>query len=216
VTASRPSLWDRYALPFLVEKACRSHSILDERRRAIPRAHGRVLEIGIGSGLNLAFYEHGRVTSLVGIDPSEELLSRARVRAGQRPGLSIDLVRASAESLPFDSASFDSAVTTYTLCSVDDPARALVEIRRVLAPGAELIFVEHGLAPDPGPRRWQARITPLWRKVGGNCHLDRDVPSAMRDAGFALDELHASYTEDSPRWLSYTFEGVARASPIDG
>jgi ubiquinone/menaquinone biosynthesis C-methylase UbiE len=210
VSLPRASFWDRHVLPFLVEKACRSHVILDERRRSIPRASGRVLEVGVGSGLNLAFYDASRATRVTGLDPSAELLARARERASARGDLAVDLVRAVAESLPFDDASFDCAVTTYTLCSVDDPARALAEIRRVLAPGAPLHFVEHGLAPDAGPAAWQSRITPMWRRVGGNCHLDRDLPRALRDAGFTIAEMSAQYTEDSPRWLSYTFEGVAR------
>jgi ubiquinone/menaquinone biosynthesis C-methylase UbiE len=201
------TLWADHVLPFLVEKACRSAAILDARRRWIPRAHGEVLELGVGSGLNLAFYDAARVTRVTGIDPSAALLARARPRAAQA-AVAVELVEAAAERLPFAAASFDSAVVTYTLCSVDDPRRALAEVRRVLRPGGALIFVEHGLAPDAATRRWQRGLTPLWRRVGGGCRLDRDVPAALRDAGYGADDVHEGYREGAS-WLSYTYEGTA-------
>lgn len=202
------SLWSERVLPLLVEKACRSSTILDERRRWIPRAHGNVLELGVGSGLNLAFYDAARVAKVTGIDPSQPLLARARTRAAQAP-VPVELVEATAELLPFDARSFDSAVVTYSLCSVDDPARALAEVRRVLRPGGDLVFVEHGLAPDARTRRWQHGLTPIWRRLGGGCRLDRDVSAILRDAGYHLDELIAAYSE-GVRWLSFTSQGIAR------
>ncbi len=201
------SLWSRYALPRIVESACKSREILDERRRWVPRAHGRVLEIGVGSGLNLAFYDPDAVRAVTGIDPSSELLATAGRRA-RDARVPVELVRAPAEELPFPDASFDSALVTYTLCSVDDPLRALSEIARVLAPSGELLFVEHGLAPDADVVRWQRRITPAWRRLGGGCRLDRDLPAELDAAGFDAD-LSAAYGE-GPRWLSYTFQGSAR------
>lgn len=201
-------LWADRVLPFLVEKACRSRAILDERKRWVPRAHGEVLELGVGSGLNLAFYDRDRVERVTGIDPSAALLDRARPRASEAP-VAVELVRAPAEALPFADRSFDSVVVTYALCSVEDPARALAEVRRVLRPGGELIFVEHGLSPDARTRRWQHRLTPMWRRIGGGCHLDRDHAQNLRDAGFALDPLATGYT-DGARFLSYTYEGIAR------
>jgi ubiquinone/menaquinone biosynthesis C-methylase UbiE len=201
-------LWSDRVLPHLIDTACRSRAILEERRRWIPRAHGRVLEIGIGSGLNLVFYDPDRVERIIGIDPSPPLLARAEVRA-RKTEVPVELVEAAAERLPLPDASFDSAVITYTLCSVADPVHALDEIRRVLRPGGELVFVEHGLAPDPGPRRWQRRLTPVWRRVSGGCHLDRDIPELLERAGYQLDELAAAYVPGA-RWLSFTFEGSAR------
>ena len=121
----------------------------------------------------------------------------------------VELLLGQAEDLPFPDASFDTVLVTYSLCSVTDPARALAEIRRVLRPDAELLFVEHGLAPDPGPRRWQERLTPYWRRISGNCHLDRDVFAALRAAGLRVRDGRAGYTEGA-RWLSYTYEGAAR------
>lgn len=195
-------IWEDHVLPYLVEKACRSHAILQERERIVPRATGDVLEIGVGSGLNLAFYDAERARSVVGIDPSRPLLERARRRADEAR-VRVSLIEASAERLPFADARFDSAVLTYTLCSVADPARALAEIKRVLRPGSRLFFVEHGLAPDDGPRAWQRRLTPYWRKVSGNCHLDRDASRDLVRAGFVVDELATRYDE-GPRWLSFT------------
>jgi len=203
------SLWADHVLPHLVEKACRSSAILDERKRWIPRAHGEVLELGVGSGLNLAFYDAAKVAKVTGLDPSAPLLARAAQRVASAP-VPTELVLGQAEQLPFPDRAFDSAVITYSLCSVDDPERALAELRRVLRLGGELVFVEHGLAPDPRTQRWQRWLTPAWRRVGGGCRLDRDVPAILRDAGFRSDDLRASYA-DGASWLSYTFEGTARA-----
>jgi len=201
------SFWADRVLPHLVEKACRSHAILEERQRWVPRAHGDVLELGVGSGLNLAFYDAAKVHKVTGIDPSAPLLARAAARISDAP-VPVDLVRGRAEDLPFPDRAFDSAVVTYSLCSVDDPARVLAEVRRVLRPGGELVFVEHGLARDAGTRRWQRWLTPLWRRVGGGCHLDRDMTAILRDAGYRSDDLSADYS-DGARWLSYTFHGTA-------
>ena len=201
-------IWATRILPGLIEKACRSRTILGERRRWIPRAHGEVLELGVGSGLNLAFYDPARVARVTGVDPSAPLLSRAGPRVAQAP-VPVELVEASAEQLPFDPGSFDSAIVTYSLCSMDEPARALAEVRRVLRPGGELVFIEHGLAPDARTRWWQRRLNPVWRRISGGCRLDRDLPAVLRGAGFAVDELTAGYS-GGVRWLSYTYQGTAR------
>ncbi len=202
------SIWSDRVLPHLIEKACRSSAILEERKRWVPRAHGEVLEVGIGSGLNLALYDAEKVATVIGIDPSAPLLERAARRA-TTVAMPVQLVRGHAEQLPFPDRSFDSAVITYSLCSVDDPARALAEVRRVLRPDGELVFVEHGLARDASTQRWQRWLTPVWRRVGGGCHLDRDIAAILRDAGYRSDDLRADYAEGA-RWLSYTFEGTAR------
>ena len=126
-----------------------------------------------------------------------------------RASVPVTLVEGVAERLPFDPGSFDSAIVTYSLCSMDDPVRALVEVRRVLRPGGELVFVEHGLAPDAGTRWWQRRLSPIWRRIAGGCRLDRDPPALLRGAGFAVDELTAGYS-GTVRGMSYTYQGTAR------
>lgn len=203
-------LWADRVLPYLIEKACRSRTILEERMRWVPRAHGDVLELGVGSGLNLAFYDARNVHRVTGIDPSEPLLERAAARAGETH-IPVELVHGKAEQLPFPDRSFDSVVMTYTLCSVDDPMRVLAELRRVLRPGGELIFVEHGLASDTRTQRWQRRVTPVWRRVSGGCHLDRDTGALLLDAGFHSDDLTAGYA-DGARLTSFTYQGTARPS----
>lgn len=204
------SFWANRVLPYLIEKACRSATILEERKRWVPHAHGEVLELGVGSGLNLPFYDPAKVTKVTGIDPSAPLLARAATRAKAAP-FAVELLRGHAEALPFADRSFDSAVVTYSLCSVEDPVRALAEVRRVLRPGGELVFVEHGLAPDASTQRRQRRLTPLWRRVAGNCHLDRDIGGLLGEAGFRSDDLEAEFT-DGAKFLSFTYQGSARPS----
>ncbi|MBA3819814.1 MAG: class I SAM-dependent methyltransferase [Deltaproteobacteria bacterium] len=201
--------WDARVLPALIERACRSHAILEERKRWVPQASGDVLEVGVGSGHNLALYDPARVTSIMGLDPSVPLLDRARARASSAL-VAVELIEGDAQRLPFAAARFDTVMMTYTLCSIPDPARALREIRRVLRPDGQLVFIEHGRAPDASTYRWQRRLTPVWRRIGGNCHLDRDVKCELDEAGFACADLAADYSEEGPRWLSFTYQGIAR------
>lgn len=202
------TFWDDRVLPVLIEKACRSHEILDERRRYVPRAAGEVIELGVGSGLNLALYDPSRVTRVTGIDPSQPLLDRAARRAAVSP-VPVSLVKAGAERMPFDAGRFDSAVVTFTLCSVDDVSASLAELRRVLRAGAPVYFVEHGLSPSPSTQRWQRALNPAWRRVSGGCSLDRDAGALFRAAGFALDELDAG-ASPGLSWMSFKYRGVAR------
>ena len=201
------SLYARWFLPPLLDLAMRNAEATRFRKRLVPGASGVVLEIGVGSGLNLTFYASG-VDRVVAIDPSRELLrmARKRLEATHAP---IDLVEASAEALPLARASIDTAVMTFTLCSIPDPARALAEIRRVLKPSGELRFAEHGLSPDAAVQRWQHRFNPMWRRVAGGCNLDRRMDELIRSAGFNLVELHAEYAK-GPRPMAYVYCGRAR------
>jgi ubiquinone/menaquinone biosynthesis C-methylase UbiE len=201
------SFWNDRVLPLLIEKACRNHVIREERKRWIPQAHGRVLELGVGSGLNLPFYDAARARSVTAIDPSAALLAKARPRASAA-AVPVELLQARAEKLPFADNSFDSAVITYSLCSIPEPAAALTELRRVLIPGGELYFAEHGRAPDADARRWQDRLTPLWSRVSGGCQLNRDPFASLEQAGFGLDQRLSQYSE-GPRWLSFGYQGKA-------
>jgi ubiquinone/menaquinone biosynthesis C-methylase UbiE len=202
------SLYSRFVLPRLIDLAMRDRRARERRERLVPKAHGAVLEIGIGSGLNLPYYDVRSVRRLCAVDPSAGLLAMAR-RNAQRLGVEIELVQQGAERLPFPTAVFDCALLTWTLCSIADPAAALREIRRVLKPGGELLFVEHGLSRDAGVARWQKRLTPLWRPLAGGCHLDRRMDALLR-AAFPVVELATSYLE-GPRILTYMYEGRARS-----
>lgn len=206
--------WNARVLPWLVEKACRSPLILQERKRWVPLARGAVLEVGVGSGLNLAFYDPSRVTSVRGVDPSPGLLQKARPRALASP-VPVELVEGCAEALPAESASADSVVCTYTLCSVEAPLRALAELRRVLKPGGELLFVEHGLSQDPSVQRRQRALSPYWERLSGNCHLARDPRALLETAGFSLLECEASEAPEGLRVLAFTYQGraVSEGSP---
>jgi ubiquinone/menaquinone biosynthesis C-methylase UbiE len=176
------------------------------RRRTVSPARGRVLEIGIGSGLNLPFYS-GAVSQVIGIDPSSRLLAMARGAKGQA-AFDVSLVEGSAEAIPLETGDIDTVVTTWTLCSIPDVAGALREMRRVLKPGGRLLFVEHGRALEPGVRAWQDRLTPVWRRIGGGCHLNRAIDELIEGAGFAIERLDIGHVRPKP--LTFMYEGAAR------
>jgi len=201
------NLYAHWLLPRLIDLAMRNPQATRQRQAMVPAACGRVLELGAGSGLNLPYYGAG-VTELYALDPSAQLLAMARgKRAGA--GFPVTFLPCSAEAIPLASGSVDTVVSTWTLCSIADALRALGEARRVLAPGGTLIFVEHGLAPDAGVRRWQRRLNPLWRRIAGGCNLDRSVDGLVRAAGFEITDLHAEYLQ-GPRPFTYTYSGRAR------
>jgi ubiquinone/menaquinone biosynthesis C-methylase UbiE len=202
------SFYRRWVIPRLTHLAMRKKELHPYRRRALAQARGRVLEIGIGSGLNLPFYG-SEVTGVVGVDPSPALLAMARKEAGET-GFPVELLERSAEELPIEDRSIDTAITSWSLCSIPDAARALREVRRTLKPGGRLLFVEHGLAPDPEVVRWQKRLTPLWKRCSGGCHLDRPIDRLVREAGFAIEALETGYAR-GPRMVAFFYEG--RASP---
>ena len=199
--------YDRHILPWLIDIACGLPMVQARRRSLVPLAQGRVLEIGIGTGRNLPFYDRSRLTQLVGVDPALQM-HRLAQRRSARAGIAVELVGLSAERLPLPDDSFDTVVCTYTLCSIPDPAAALDEVRRVLKPGGRFLFCEHGRAPDPAVARWQDRLQPLWMLLAGGCHLDRDVPLLLRDAGLKT-RLEQGYVS-GPRPLTYHYWGQAQ------
>jgi SAM-dependent methyltransferase len=184
--------YERHILPHLIDLSMRNSRLADYRERVLSRAEGRVLEIGIGSGRNLSLYTD-RATEILGLDPNRRLLAMARAR---QPSLSRNLVEGLAGSVPLETASVDTVVTTWTLCSIPGVESALAEMRRVLKPGGQLLFVEHGLSPDLPVRRWQQRLTPAWKRLAGGCHLDRPIQALIEDAGALADELHGGATAD--------------------
>lgn len=197
--------YDRRILPTFIELAMRAGQPAWLRAEVLADARGEVIELGVGSGLNLAHYP-ASVSSIVGVDVSPRLLAMAaaRARAAPRP---VRLVEANAERLPFPAARFDSAVSTWVLCSIPDVAAALAEVRRVLRPGGRLVFIEHGRAPDAAVARWQSRLTPWWRRVSGGCHLDRRIGALVAAAGFRVAAPDERYR--GPRVTGFTYRGVA-------
>ena len=207
----QPRSWyERRVLPYLIDFACGMKPLREQRGKVVPLASGRVLEVGIGTGLNLPYYDRARIEKIVGLDPAPEMQRLAHRRIS-RAGLDVELVGLAAERMPFPDASFDTVLMTYTLCSIPEPVAALREMRRVLKPGAKLVFCEHGAAPDARVRRWQDRLTPLWSKLAGGCRLDRDVPDLLARSGFRCEELHTAYLP-GPRPLTYNFRGTATAA----
>lgn len=202
-------LYGRYILPRVVHLACSAKPNLRQRQKLVPLARGRVLEIGIGSGLNLPFYDPATVEKVWGLDPSPEMTELAS-DAARKASFDIEFVSAGAEEIPLDSDSFDTVLVTYTLCTIPDSLSALQEMARVLRPGGELLFCEHGVAPDRSVRRWQNRLNPIWRRLGGGCHLNRDIPGLVRSAGLEITGIEAMYI---PGWrpASFNYWGSARS-----
>lgn len=199
--------YQRYVLPKLIDTACSQKPMRELRSRYVTRATGEVLEIGIGSGLNLPHYSD-QVVSITGLDPAPELTSLAEARASERPQ-PVTVLQVSGEEIPADDARFDTIVCTWTLCSIPNVYAALREMRRVLKPGGHMYFIEHGRAPEPRVISWQRRIEPLWKKIGGGCHLTRKADELIRDAGFTITELDSGY-EPGPKFAAFMTHGVAK------
>ncbi|AXQ28643.1 class I SAM-dependent methyltransferase [Solimonas sp. K1W22B-7] len=199
--------YDRHILPHVIDCACGMGDIMKARSQLVPRARGRVLEIGIGTGLNLSFYDAAKVQHICGVDPAAQMHSLARRRA-QQIAIPVETLPLVVEQIGAETASFDTVVTTFTLCTIPDPVSALEEMRRVLKPGGELLFCEHGTAPDAGPRRWQDRLTPLWKPIAGGCHLNRAMPALIAAGGFRVQDLHARYLP-GPRPFTFVYSGGA-------
>ena len=201
--------WEAHAVPRLIRVACAQPQMMKARSQIVPRVHGDVFELGCGGGLNLSLMDPARISSFAGLDPSPALLEDSRRAAAER-GLTADIRAGVGEAIPFADASFDTVVTTFTLCSVQDQAQVLREIRRVLRPGGTALFLEHGGAPDVGVAKWQRRIEPVWKSIAGGCHLTRPISGAYREAGFAVESGGACYVPKTPRWAGWIEWGTAR------
>jgi ubiquinone/menaquinone biosynthesis C-methylase UbiE len=201
--------YERHILPTALDVVCGMPMMGRMRQLVVPRAQGRVLEVGIGTGLNMRYYDKSRVTHVTGLDPALQLHPLARERIAQA-GLPVDLVGLSAEQIPLPDASFDTVLITYTLCTIPDPHAALLEMRRVLAPTGTLLYCEHGRAPDASVHRWQERLQPLWGPLTGGCQLGRDIPALLAAAGFTLPDLQTRYLP-GPRPFTFHYWGEALA-----
>ncbi|MPZ10884.1 MAG: methyltransferase domain-containing protein [Kiloniellaceae bacterium] len=195
-------------LPCLIHLTMRQQNLVPYRQRVISAAEGRILEVGVGSGLNLPFYSD-KAGHVFALDPSQRLLDRAQRERG-RAKCPVDLLEGSAEAIPLQDRTVDTVVTTWTLCTIPAVVGALGEMRRVLRPGGQLLFVEHGRSPDEAVRRWQDRLTPAWKCIGGGCHLNRAITALIETAGFHIDHLETGYMK-GPKPMTFMYEG--RASP---
>ena len=202
-------LYDKYILPKFLNCACGSKPINYQRQKVVPLAKGKVLDIGIGSGLNIPFYNSDKIDKVIGIDPSHELIELAKELANDSKA-SIELVIGSAESIPYPDNFFDTVLVTYTMCTIPNVAIANKEMWRVLKDDGRLIFCEHGLAPDKKISKWQNRIDPFWGKIAGGCHLNRDIQKLITDAGFSFESLDKMYIPSTPKFAGYNYWGIAK------
>ena len=202
------SLYEKYVLPKFLNCACGSKPVARQREKVVPLAEGKVLEIGIGSGLNLPFYDKTKVDDIWGLDPSEELSEMARAVAIQE-GMEVNFISSGAEEIPLPDDHFDSVLITYTMCTIPEVIRANTEIRRVLKNQGKMIFCEHGAAPDDNIRKWQKRINPFWGKIAGGCNINRNIPSLIQESGFDIVEMEEMYLPNTPKIAGYNFWGYA-------
>ena len=200
-------LYSKYVLPKLVHYACSSEHNMAQRGRVVPMAKGQVLEVGIGSGLNLPYYDPLQVEKVWGLDPSNELRQMA-AREAEKVDMEVELLAERGEEIPLDANSVDTVLTTFTLCTIADAEQALASMARVLKPGGTFLFCEHGVAPDASVRRMQNGLNPIWKRVGGGCHLNRPIPHLIEENGFEITALKARYMPGW-RWASFHYWGAA-------
>lgn len=199
----------KHILPRVLDAACGAKPFPRQREKVVPHAEGVVLEIGIGSGLNLPFYNPAKVTKIIGVDPDEHIWKRSADRRKACP-IEIERIGLSGEDIPLGNNEVDSVVVTYSLCTIPDPVKALGEMTRILKPGGKIYFSEHGKAPDANVNRWQTRIDPIWGKIAGGCHTSRDIPDILKQADVKVNDMNEMYLP-GPKLFSYHYWGVARA-----
>lgn len=202
--------YSRYIMPTVVSCGCRAPPITEQRRKLVPQARGVVLELGMGSGLNLAHYDPQRVVKVYGLEPDSAMLNKACTRAARAP-VRVRVLREKAEEVSLPDQSVDTVVVTFAMCTIPDVPAALKGARRVLRPGGRLLFCEHGRSPDAEVFARQQRIEPMWMRLFGGCHLTRDIPGLLRQGGFAIDTLEAGYMPRAPRIGGYLYRGAAAA-----
>ncbi|MEQ8803046.1 class I SAM-dependent methyltransferase [Haliea sp.] len=205
--------YERHILPYCINCACGSKPIMRQRQKIVPRARGTVLEIGIGTGLNLPFYDPARVDRLIGLDPSEKSWELAGKRAAH-VDFEVEFIGLPGEEIPLPDSSVDTVLVTFALCTIPDPVAALAGMARVLRPDGELLFCEHGRAPDPEVVRWQDRLNGVWRTLAGGCNLNRDIPALLAAGGFAAQSMETLYLPGTPRFAGFNYWG--HAHPVTG
>ena len=203
------SFYDKYILPKFLNCACGSKPINYQREKIVPLAEGTVLDVGIGSGLNIPYYNKSKIKYLYGLDPSIELLNLAKPLA-KKNKLEIEFLECGAEAIPLPNDSIDTVVITYTLCTIPNTQLSNEEIMRVLKPNGKLLFCEHGLAPDINVAKWQKRINPIWNKIAGGCNLNRDIPKLIKSSGLKIINMEEMYLPSTPKFAGYNYWGVAK------
>jgi ubiquinone/menaquinone biosynthesis C-methylase UbiE len=200
--------YDNRILPLLIDVGCGTGPIQKQRAKVVPLAEGRVLEVGMGSGLNLSFYDPTRIEFVWGLEPSAGMRRKASPRVAAVP-FEIKWLELPGEEIPLDDHSADTVLLTYTLCTIPDFRKALAQMRRVLKPGGKLLFSEHGAAPDASVRAWQDRLNPLWKRLAGGCNINREIPTALEEAGFKIHQLDTMYLPSTPRVAAFQYWGHA-------
>lgn len=205
------TFYDEKILPFLIDKGCSLAPVMKLREKVVPLARGRVLEVGMGSGINLQLYDINKVEFVWGLEPSAGMRKKARNHIEASP-VAVKLLDLPGEEIPLEDNSADTVLLTFTLCTIPDWQAGLRQMRRVLKPGGKLLFCEHGLSPDAGVRKWQDRLTPVWKKIAGGCHLNRPIADLIESAGFEIEEIHNEYAEQGPKFAGYMYYGQASAA----
>ena len=200
--------YNKYILPKIINAGCGTKPIRKQREKVLPLCKGIVLEIGCGSGLNFSFYEENNIDKLYALEPDKEMLRQAE-SVVKEVNFPITFLETGAEKIPLEDDSIDTALLTYTLCTIPDPLAALLEIRRVLKKGGKLVFCEHGMAPENNVKKMQNFINSFWPIFVGGCNLNRDIPSLIKDAGFLVDNLETMYLPKTPKWFGYNYWGSA-------
>ena len=202
--------YDKYILPHFLNCACGSKPVKYQREKVVPMAEGLVLEVGIGSGLNIPFYDAAKVDRILGLDPSEEL-NRMALKVAEQKGIPVDFILGGAEDMPLPDNHVDTVLVTFTMCTIPEVTAANKEMLRVLKPGGKMIFCEHGLAPDVKVSKWKSRLDPVWGKIAGGCHLNRDIPRLIKNAGFEIKTMEQMYLPSTPKFAGYNYWGTAVA-----
>ena len=202
------SFYEDRILPHIIDKACSMGQVMKLRSQVVPLARGTVLEVGMGSAINLEFYDPGRVTKVYGLEPSEGMRRKARTNLA-RAAVEVEWLDLPGERIPLADNSVDTVLLTFTLCTIPDGPAALAQMKRVLRPGGELIFLEHGESEHPRVRRWQHRLTPVWKHLAGGCHLNSNIAELIRQAGFEIVELRNLYVSKAPKIAGYLYLGRA-------
>ena len=202
-------LYNKYVLPKVLNCTCGSKPINYQRKKVVPLAKGLVLDVGIGSGLNIPFYDMTKIDKVIGLDPSEELNNLA-IGVAEENKIDVDFMLCGAEDIPLPDNHVDTVLITYTMCTIPEVIEANKEMLRVLKPDGRMIFCEHGLAPDPKIAKWQSRIDPIWGKIAGGCHLNRNIPELITSAGFEIENMEQMYLPSTPRFAGYNYWGSAR------